>query len=204
MKMNYKFQDEKLFELALTQSGADAKNNNERLEFLGDRVLGLAVAGLLYKIFPDESEGKLARRFASLVSFRTLAAQAKNLGIDKMVRHGHMTGGNMEHIIADAMEAVLGAIYLDGGWEHASRFIEEHWTAPAKAETEAPKDPKTALQELAQIGDGKLPKYEFIDEKKNKFLARVTALGQSAEGRDGTKKGATLAAAQNLLDLLKK
>jgi ribonuclease-3 len=102
------------------------------------------------------------------------------------------------------MEAVIGAIYLDGGWKSASKFVEENWTELAKAETEAPKDPKTALQELAQIGDGKLPEYEFLDEKKNKFRARVTALGESAEGSAGTKKGATIAAAQNLLEQLKK
>lgn len=204
-KLNYVFNNEKLFELAMTQSGADAENNNERLEFLGDRVLGLSVAEMLYKIFPGESEGKLARRFAVLVSTKTLALIAKNFGLEKSIRHGHLTGGMKEHVAADAMESVIGAIYLDGGWESAKKFVLENWTEIAMAEVEAPKDPKTELQEMAQhSGNGSLPVYEFTDCKRNTFCACVTALGQSAEGKGSTKKSATIAAAQKLLDVLKK
>jgi ribonuclease-3 len=204
-KLNYDFGNKSLFDLALTQSGADADNNNERLEFLGDRVLGLAVAGMLYKMFPTETEGELARRYASLVSTKTLAVLAQDFGLDKIVRHGHMTGGKMDHIAANVMESVIAAIYLDGGWDKASDFVSSIWANLAKKETEAPKDPKTALQELAQHrGGGALPEYDFSIGKKNEFNARVSALGKSALGSGGTKKSASAAAAQNLLDKLLK
>ena len=124
-KLNYVFIDEGLLGLALTQSGVDASKNNERLEFIGDRVLGLAVAAMLYKMFPDETEGELARRHSVLVSADTLANVAKKIELDKHVRHGHLTGGRLKHIMADAMEAVLGAIYLDGGYEVAQSVINQ-------------------------------------------------------------------------------
>ncbi|MDR2268919.1 MAG: ribonuclease III [Rickettsiales bacterium] len=204
-KLNYIFNNKSLFDLAMTQSGADAVNNNERLEFLGDRVLGLSVATMLYKLFPDENEGELARRLAFLVSTKTLARISREFGFDKRVRHGHMTGGKMEHVAADAMESVIGAIYLDGGWNAASEFVASVWTGIAAADIEAPKDPKTALQELAQhSGDGTLPMYEFLGNKKNDFNIRVHALGKTADGVGDTKKAASADAARNLLYKLKK
>ncbi|MDR1826327.1 MAG: ribonuclease III [Rickettsiales bacterium] len=200
--LNYDFKDESLLNLAMTQSGADRERNNERLEFLGDRVLGLAVAEMLYETFPQEAEGDLARRLASLVSAKTLMVIAKGFEIDKQIRHGHMTGGRLEHITADAMESIIGAIYMDGGWDAAKRFVRDNWMDLAKAEIEAPKDPKTALQEMAQhSGTGMLPEYEVMEEK-NTFRARVSALGKEAEGTGTTKKSATVDAAQNLLSLL--
>ena len=115
-----------------------------------------------------------------------------------------MTGGRMEHVAADAMESVIGAIFLDGGWKAASKFVTDNWTDIAKAEIDAPKDPKTKLQELAQhFGDGSLPDYEFLEGAKGVFRARVQALGKTADGTGNTKKGATMDAAQNLLDKLK-
>jgi ribonuclease-3 len=203
-KLDYIFKDEQLLDLALTQSGANAKNNNERLEFLGDRVLGLVIASMLYKTFPDETEGVLARRHAALVSTKTLGSIAKEFGFDKLVRHGHMTGGKMEHIAANTMESVIAAIYLDGGWDEASKFVLSEWTQLALAETTAPKDPKTELQELAQhYKNGELPKYEFLNNTKSIFNVRVDALGKTATGHGGTKKSATADAAKNLLNMLK-
>jgi ribonuclease III len=199
-KLEYVFKDESLFELAMTQSGADSHNNNERLEFLGDRVLGLSVAELLYNIFPNEREGELARRHANLVSTKTLTEVAKEFGYDKTIRHGHMTGGKMDHIVANAMESVIAAIYLDGGWNVARDFIWSEWKELAMRDLSAPKDPKTELQELVQKEcNGALPVYEFLDEKKNSFNVRVTALGMSAEGTGTTKKAATVAAAATLM-----
>ena len=203
-KLKYAFKDPALFELAMTQSGADAKNNNERLEFLGDRVLGLAVAAMLYEMFPSETEGELARRHAALVSMRTLCSVAREFGFDKSVRHGHMTGGKMDHVAADAMESVIGAIFMDGGWAPALDFIKENWTELAAAAAKAPKDPKTELQELAQhYGDGSLPEYKFLDGGKGGFEVSVAALGREAGGAGGTKKAATADAAKNLLTKLK-
>ena len=208
-KLNYVFIDEGLLELALTQSGVDASKNNERLEFVGDRVLGLAVAELLYKMFPDESEGELARRHSVLVSADTLANVAKKIELDKHVRHGHLTGGRLKHIMADAMEAVLGAIYLDGGYEVAQSVITDIWTELAAATVDVPKDPKTALQEFVQHNDnGKLPAYEYMNpvgaSHTPLFTVRVSAMGKSAEGQGSSKKAASLAAADELLKILAK
>lgn len=206
-KINYDFQDQSLLDLALTQSGANAAHNNERLEFIGDRVLGLSVAGLLYEMFPNESEGELARRHAMLVSTETLATVAREFGLDKRIRHGHMTAGRIQHILADAMEAVFGAIYLDGGFSVAREIIVDVWRDLASADIVAPKDPKTALQEFVQKSDnGNLPVYEFLDttgaSHSPVFNVRVTAMGQSALGQGASKKTATINAAAALLKIL--
>ena len=208
-KLNYVFIDEGLLGLALTQSGVDASKNNERLEFIGDRVLGLAVAAMLYKMFPDETEGELARRHSVLVSADTLANVAKKIELDKHVRHGHLTGGRLKHIMADAMEAVLGAIYLDGGYEVAQSVIADIWTELAAATVDVPKDPKTALQEFVQHNDnGKLSVYEYMKpvgaSHTPLFTVRVSAMGKSAKGQGSSKKAASLAAADELLKILAK
>ena len=204
MKFKYKFIDEKLFELAMTQSGANHAVNNERLEFLGDRVLNLAIAELLYKTFADETEGELARRHAALVSAKILSEMAVKFGFDKTARHGHLTGGRKENVLADIMESVLGAMYLDGGWEAVREFIHKHWTDLARADKVAPKDPKTKLQEMAQhSGNPHLPVYEFAASKKrNEFVVTVTALGKTATGTGTSKKSATISAAESLLSIL--
>ncbi len=207
MKINYKFKDKNLLQLALTQSGIDAKHNNERLEFVGDRVLGLSVAELLYKMYPNEAEGNLARRHATLVSTETLAHVAHEIELEKQVRHGHMTSGKIDHILANAMEAILGAIFLESGFDTARDIICEIWTPLAAAEITAPKDAKTALQEFVQKADsGSLPVYEYQDptgtSHNPEFTAKVTALGKSATGTGSSKKIASLNAAENLLKTL--
>lgn len=207
MNIDYKFKDKKLLELALTQSGVDAKHNNERLEFIGDRVLGLSVASLLYKMYPDDAEGNLARRHATLVSTDTLAMVAKDLGLEKYLRHGHMTGGKINHILANAMEAVLGAIFLESGFETANQVIINIWTDLAAAETTAPKDAKTALQEFVQKTEsGALPVYKFAEptgaSHNPEFKVIVTAMGKSATGTGPSKKLASLDAAEKLLKIL--
>jgi ribonuclease-3 len=205
--LNYTFKNQALLELALTQSGANAENNNERLEFLGDRVLGMSVAVMLYDMFPDESEGDLARRHAALVSADTCADVAYILGLDKKVRHGHMTAGRLRSILADAMESVLGAIFIDGGWDAAKQVILEIWAPLARLDATPPKDPKTMLQELAQHSEsGALPEYEFLESSgpthSPVFNVRVTALGKSAIGHGISKKAASADAAVELLKIL--
>ena len=207
LKINYDFKDPKLLELALTQSGVDSKHNNERLEFIVDRVLGLSVAVLLYEMFPSEQEGDLARRHATLVSTETLAMVAQDFGVDKLIRHGHMTAGRMQHMYADAMEAVLGAIFLDAGFDVVKDIIVEKWRSLAEAELTVPKDAKTALQELVQkSAAGALPVYEYLDvmgaSHKPVFNVKVTALGKSAFGSGSSKKAASIAAAEELLKVL--
>ncbi|MCL2338362.1 MAG: ribonuclease III [Proteobacteria bacterium] len=206
-KLNYDFKDPALLELALTQSGANATHNNERLEFLGDRVLGLVVAGMLYDLFPDETEGDLARRHAALVSAETCADVALMFGLDKRVHHGHMTAGRLRSILADAMESVIGAIFIDGGWDDARKFVLNTWEPLARRDVTPPKDPKTELQELAQhSGAGALPEYEFLESTgpthSPVFNVRVSAVGKSATGRGVSKKAATTDAAVELLKIL--
>lgn len=206
-KLNYTFKDKGLFDLALVQSGVDSVHNNERLEFIGDRVLGLSVAGLLYEMYPNESEGELARRHAMLVSTETLGHVAREFGLDKLVRHGHMTAGRVQHVLADAMEAVFGAIYLDGGFDVAQSVIVDVWRDLAAMDVVAPKDPKTALQEFVQQADsGNLPVYEYLEptgaSHSPTFNVRVSAMGQSAMGVGASKKAASIAAADALLKIL--
>ncbi len=207
MKLDYKFKNKDLLNLALTQSGIDAKHNNERLEFIGDRVLGLSVAVMLYEMYPNDAEGELARRHAFLVSTETLAHIAKTIDLEKDLRHGHMTGGKINHILANAMEAILGAIFLDSGFESARNIIVDLWHDMAASEIVAPKDAKTTLQELVQKNsNGSLPIYEYTEptgaSHNPEFTVTVTALGKSAIGVGASKKLASLNAAENLLKIL--
>lgn len=204
MKLNYEFKNKDLFNLAMTQSGIDAKHNNERLEFIGDRVLGLSVAALLYEMYPDDVEGNLARRHAFLVSTETLARVARKIELESALRHGHMTGGKINHILANAMEATLGAIFLDSGFESARQIICDLWHDMAADEIDAPKDAKTTLQEYVQKnGKGALPTYEYAEpigtSHNPEFTVTVSALGKSATGVGSSKKTASLNAAENLL-----
>lgn len=205
--LKYEFRNQGLLQLALTQSGVDAKKNNERLEFIGDRVLGLAVAELLFKMYPDETEGELARRHAKLVSTHVLGYVAREHGLDKMVRHGHMTGGRSTHMLANTMEAVLGAVYVDGGFDAARDIIIQIWKDLATRDTVAPKDPKSALQEYVQKYDnGALPEYEFLGATGKShvpvFKMKVSAMGKSATSEGTSKKIASIAAAKELLKIL--
>jgi len=206
-KLNYTFKDEKLLELAMTQSGVDHTHNNERLEFLGDRVLGLTVARLLFDMFPNEREGDLARRHSVLVSTRTLAQVAQKLGVPDCLHHGHITGGRINHILANAMEAVFGAIYLDGGFDAAATVITDIWRDLAARDAVAPQDAKSALQEYVQKnGHGELPIYEYKTpigaSHSPVFEVCVTAMGKAAWGRGASKKGASINAASALLKKL--
>lgn len=209
MKLDYEFKNTKLLKLALTQSGVDSEHNNERLEFVGDRVLGLSIAAMLYEMYPDEAEGGLARRHAFLVSTETLAQIAKSIDLEKDLRHGHMTGGKINHILANAMEAILGAIFLDSGFESARKIISDLWHDLAASEIVAPKDVKTALQELVQKHDnGALPVYKYDTptgaSHNPEFTVTVTAMGKSAVGVGASKKLASLDAADKLLKILAK
>ena len=207
MKLNYEFKNKELLQLALTQSGIDAKHNNERLEFIGDRVLGLSVAVMLYEMYPDDDEGSLARRHAFLVSTKALAEIAKQIEIERDLHHGHMTGGKINHVLANATEAILGAIFLDSGFESAQKIVIELWHDIAASEIVAPKDAKTALQEYVQKhGNGVLPTYEYDTPTgathNPTFTATVTALGKSASGTGTSKKSAGINAAAELLKIL--
>ena len=167
-RLGYRFKDTALLEQALTHSSmsgvsGDRLSSNERLEFLGDRVLGLVIARLLFQRFPDEHEGELARRHAALVRKEALARVAieASLGDCLPMSRGEDDAGGRRNpgLLADACEAVIGAIYLDGGLEAAAEFVHGYWQALADEDANPPKDAKTMLQEWAQGRGLALPRY---------------------------------------------
>ena len=158
------FQDVKLLQTALTHSSAvKAVANNERLEFLGDRVLGLVVAEMLFGLLPDAREGDLAPRFNALVDARTCGAVGLELGLDRLIRADATLkarrGGTTGNYLSDAVEALIAAIYLDGGMEPARAFILRYWQPRLHAVIEKPRNPKSELQEWLAQAKGARPEY---------------------------------------------
>jgi ribonuclease-3 len=178
----------------------------ERLEFLGDRVLGLVIAEWLYAKFPDANEGEMAKRHAALVNRDALRTIAVEIGLGNHVRlaHGEEASGSRKNIatLPDAMEAVLGALYLDGGMKAAQNFIHKFWQKDI-AIAEAPADPKTALQEWAQGQGLPLPQYKVVEHSgpahAPKFMIEVTVKGHPPTVADGNSKRAAEKAAAVLL-----
>jgi ribonuclease-3 len=166
--LGVRFREPMLLEQALTHSSAAGRGrtSNQRLEFLGDRVLGLVIADRLLEAYPDEEEGALALRLAALVSADSLAAVARALDLGRFVllAPGEEAGGGRANPanLADACEAVIGALYLDAGFEVAHAFVAKHWRALIAAQLEPPKDAKTALQEWTQARGLGLPSYRLV------------------------------------------
>ena len=203
------FRDPELRATALThrsfafEQGLPA--NNERLEFLGDAVLGLVVTGMAYRTFPDLAEGELAKLRASIVNMTSLAEVARSLGLGGAVRLGkgeEMSGGrDKASILADALEAMFGAVYLDQGLDAATRLIERlfrpRMTAYARGEGE--RDYKTILQELASQDLRSLPEYRIAErgpDHQKEFTATVFLAGQPwGTGTGRSKKEAEQQAA---------
>jgi ribonuclease-3 len=212
--LEHRFEDRSLLAEALThpsatRRGKNAPRNNQRLEFLGDRVLGLAIAHMLIARFPNEEEGPLSRRHAALVRRETLAAIAGEfeLGDALTFARSEETGNGRENpsILADALEALIGALYLDGGLEAAARFVEARWEPHVNAMGRPPRDAKTALQEWAQGRGLSLPTYTLTHTKgpahAPKFEVRVTLADYPPMiASAGSKRQAEQAAAKALLD----
>lgn len=184
-------------------------HGNERLEFLGDRVLSLAVADLLLRRFPQEREGQLARRHAALVSARTLGEIAKAIELSDHLIAYRGAPRATPAILADMLEALLGAVFLDAGFETAAEVIERLWGERLGSHYPAPRPPKTQLQEWAQGRGLALPAYRQVGregtEHEPVFLVevRVGSL-PAARGRGQTKREAESAAASLMLEQLSK
>ena len=168
--LGYRFNDSGLLTRALTHSSLKNSGNDasyERLEFLGDRVLGLIIAELLIDEFPDSAEGKLAPRLASLVSGRTLAEVARNLGLAKFIlmADGEAAAGTNERdsVLADCCEAIIGSVYRDGGLDAATTLVRRYWI-PLLVEVE-PRVSKSELQEWVQGRGLPLPRYTVVDRQ---------------------------------------
>jgi ribonuclease III len=207
-RIGHAFADPELLRRALTHASARGKGheNNERMEFLGDRVLGLVIAEMLFERFPGESEGHLARRLNAMVRLETCADVARAIGIPDAIRtaQNEPTGKLSQNttVLGDACEALIAAIYMDGGLEAARRFIVAQWQDRIGEVAAGERDPKTALQEWA-LGRGiAVPDYvelsrtgpdhdpEFIMEVRVAGYEPVTAQGKSK--RDASR-GAALA-----------
>ena len=215
-RLEHRIGDRTLFLSALTHPSAKGQdgagpNSYERLEFLGDRVLGLIIADLLLERFPDEPEGALARRLASLVRRDALAEVARAIGLDQAVvlAKGELGAGeaNNPAILADVCEALIAALYLDGGLSAARRFVTAHWIARLEADPKPPQDAKTTLQEWAQGRGLKLPAYRELKRQGPPhdpvFSIEVTVEGhEPASGSGRSKRMAEQAAAGALLQRL--
>ena len=213
LRLEYQFKDRTLIKEALRHPSVLTKYNvsNQRLEFLGDRVLGLYVSEFLFYSFKQEPEGDLAKRFASLVKRDTLSRVAENLQIGPVIE---MSAGEIENggqsnpsNLADALEAIIAALYIDGGPTVAYNFIRKHWLALSAEHIKPPSDAKTRLQEWSQKKNGRLPEYNVISTSGPPhapiFEVEVRVVGfESARGIGSSKQNAEQTAALNMLDNL--
>lgn len=210
-RLGHDFARPELLVRALTHGSiaSATRPDNQRLEFLGDRVLGLIMAEALFQADMGASEGQLAPRFNTLVRGETCAAIARELGLGEVLKLGRsemMSGGRRkEALLADAMEAVLAAVYLDAGFEAARAVVLRHWAGRLDSVAEDARDAKTALQEWAQAQGMPPPSYEQTErsgpDHAPVFLITVKlADGREAQARGaGTKRSIEQAAAQALL-----
>ena len=206
-KIGYRFKDKSLLEEAFTHvtyGHAHNVNDNERVEFLGDTVLQFAITDYLYKKYPDKTEGELTRLRAKLVCEEALLVIVNKLGLSKYLRIEGGKDNVGKKTYSSLFETVAGAIYLDGGYEKAKKFIFDSGLIETM---EAPKmkDAKSRLQEYLQSVKEQPPIYECTKEGKDNaptFKCTVTALGHTATGEGKSKKSAEQKSAERLLLLL--
>ncbi len=218
-KLEYTFKDAALLETALSHSSYANENrggsaSNERLEFLGDSILGMVVAEHLYLTYPDMPEGRMTKLRAELVCEQSLYSVAKEMDFGRSLRLGrgeeHTGGRHRPSILADCVEAVIAAMYLDGGMEVAKRFIHRHILDNiGQGTSNRVMDYKTALQELVQKKSDQILAYHILSESGpdhcKEFTADVCLNGrQIGQGHGRTKKEAEQSAAQQALEGLRK
>ena len=211
--IGYSFSDRDLLERALTHSsvgdGAKAVRHNERLEFLGDRVLNLVAAERLMALDPDAREGEMSRLMASLVNYHACARAARACGLPEAMRlsasASKVGARDSDAVLGDACEALIAALYIDGGLETARAFFLKFWAeAFARLDEPRSKDPKTQLQEWAQGRGLPLPAYEVVDREGPDhapcFTVQVVVAGYAPERAQGrSRQDAEKAAAQTML-----
>jgi ribonuclease-3 len=202
--------DEARFRRALTHSSMEGASY-ERLEFLGDRVLGLAMAEWLYETFPDEPEGSLSKRFNALVTGAVCADVARDIGADQHLRLGKQArddgAAHSDNVLGDVMEALLGALYLEAGLDPAKALVRRLWADRLHADARAPQHPKSALQEWAAANRRAVPAYAIVDRSGPGHAPRFTVkatIGPDEATAEGTSKqeAETAAATALLADLI--
>ncbi len=212
-RIGHTFVDRDLLERALTHAsvgdGARDVRHNERLEFLGDRVLNLCAAERLMALDPDSREGEMSRRLASLVNYHACARAAHRAGLPEALRLSasatKIGARKSDAVLGDACEALMAALYIDGGLETAKAFFETFWAEEFEhIDTPRGKDPKTQLQEWAQGLGLPLPVYEIVSREgpphAPAFTVEVTVRGFASErGEGGSRQAAEKSAAQTML-----
>jgi len=200
-----------LYEQALTHGSASG-TNYERLEFLGDRVLGLIMATWLYERFPQEKEGQLSRRFNQLVSGETCADIARETGVRAYMRLGKQARDDgaidSSNVLGDVMEALIGALYLERGMDAARALIRRLWEPLVEGQSAAPRHPKSALQEWAAANNRRPPLYDLVERSGPQHALRFTVSvsingAGEARGEGSSKQEAETAAAAVMLEQLK-
>jgi len=211
-KLGHAAEDLSLFELALTHKSVGSGRDYERLEFLGDRVLGMVIAHALYQRYPTEPEGHLSKRYNGLVDRETCAENGREIGLPALVRLGKQAredgATQSDNVLGDVMEALIGALFLDGGIEAAQAFILDRWGPDLTVQRRAPQHPKSALQELAAAKELNTPVYELVARTgvhhAPKFTIRVSVPSLGEATAEGTsKQEAETAAAAALLAKLR-
>lgn len=209
--IGYEFKEKARLDRALTHASAHSakEGNYERLEFLGDRVLGLTIAELLFSTFTKATEGELSVRLNQLVSAESCASIADEMALHRFIRTGsdvkRLTGKAMLNVRADVVESLIAAIYLDGGMEAARGFILKYWTARANSSNAARRDAKTELQEWAHSKFAVTPTYRVDDrsgpDHDPRFTVTVIIAGTEPEtGIDRSKRAAEQVAATRMLE----
>jgi ribonuclease-3 len=213
-RLGYRFRDSALLEQALTHISALSGTRNraasyQRLEFLGDHVLGLVVSDMLFRAFPKADEGEMSRRLADLVRREACADVGRALALGETIRLGaseaNAGGRSRTAILADVCEALIGAIFVDGGYPAAAAVIERLWGARMRAPARPLRDSKTALQEWAQARGLPTPAYREIERKGPDHNPEFRVLVElpnltPAEGMGRSKRAAEQAAAAEMLN----
>lgn len=209
--IGHRFKQEELVARALTHSstrGTGSRSDNETLEFLGDRVLGLAMAKALIAAYPTSSEGELARRFNQLVKREACASVGRSIGLGQYLilsdSEASSGGRDKDTILADAVEALLAAVFVDAGYDKANAVVERLWEKSLTVPQVAAADPKSALQEWAQGRGMPLPRYVEISrsgpDHAPRFISEVRITGcKPAQGTGASKRAAEQAAASAML-----
>ena len=212
--LNYQFKNNKLLEEALTHSSASksSKANNERLEFLGDRVLGLVIAEELLRLNPHSTEGQIATYYNFLVKKETCAVLAKEIGLENLLTLGksvtRTTARQKDKILGNAIEALIGAIFLDAGFKTSRELVLQVWKKKIETVRDIEAHAKTALQELLQAKGQEPPIYKQLsrtgpDHDPNFCVEVLLESGLKAVGNGSTKRMAETKAAEQILEKIK-